>query len=121
MAPTGNPTPGDAELIQSCASNITSSTIVFVFFLLTFYALALWDRYLHLKLRESQRLQVDTRVYGATQVTVRPPSLKLTPPSTPAVKIVDVLPFPKDPQNLSPPPISRVENLNPSPFSARGD
>ncbi|KAJ7644631.1 hypothetical protein FB45DRAFT_1021387 [Roridomyces roridus] len=117
MAPTATSTTGDAE---PCTSHITSSTIVFMFFLLTFYALALWDRYLHLKLRESQRLQPDTMVYGSTQITVRPPSLKLTPPSSPAVKDANELPFPKDPQSLSPPPSSRDEN--PSPFSsARGD
>ncbi|KAJ7366299.1 hypothetical protein DFH08DRAFT_833940 [Mycena albidolilacea] len=50
-------------------SRMSTCTIVFVALLLVFYALALWDRWLNLKLRESQMLAVPTtaRFYGATQ------------------------------------------------------
>ncbi|KAJ7776776.1 hypothetical protein DFH07DRAFT_797699 [Mycena maculata] len=43
-----------------CSNNsgMPVCALVFVFFLLVFYALALWDRWLHLKLRESEKLKV---------------------------------------------------------------
>ncbi|KAJ7258734.1 hypothetical protein B0H12DRAFT_1109305 [Mycena haematopus] len=42
------------------ASRASTCTILFMALLLVFYALALWDRWLNLKLRESQKLQGTT-------------------------------------------------------------
>ncbi|KAJ7609811.1 hypothetical protein FB45DRAFT_1066404 [Roridomyces roridus] len=126
MAPTSN----DLELIpcMGCTSYITPGTIIFVFFCLTFYALALWDRYLHLKLRESQRLQqphAEPKEYGATRVIVLPrpraPAVQLTTPSSPRPGKEaewNVPPISKEPQFLCPPPISKDENPPPL-FSSR--
>ncbi|KAJ6554906.1 hypothetical protein DFH09DRAFT_1165877 [Mycena vulgaris] len=49
----------DLPLLIECSNNtgMSSCTIVFIFFILVFYALALWDRWLNLKLRESQKLR----------------------------------------------------------------
>ncbi|KIJ97571.1 hypothetical protein K443DRAFT_9777 [Laccaria amethystina LaAM-08-1] len=38
------------------------SGLLLVFFLLSFYALALWDRWLQLKMAESRRLQVVSKL-----------------------------------------------------------
>ncbi|KAJ7465075.1 hypothetical protein FB451DRAFT_1262552, partial [Mycena latifolia] len=58
-------------------------TILFIFFILVFYALALWDRWLILKLRESEKLRPHNNMppsYGATQNNVvRLPSVTITP------------------------------------------
>ncbi|KAJ7726518.1 hypothetical protein B0H16DRAFT_1592485 [Mycena metata] len=74
-----------------CSNNSSVPTcgLIFIFFLLVFYALALWDRWLNLKLRESQKLQYTApRLYGAIQESPsRPPSVSgvvITPPPRPA-------------------------------------
>ncbi|KAJ6455419.1 hypothetical protein C8R45DRAFT_1036300 [Mycena sanguinolenta] len=58
----------------SNGSRTSTCTIIFIAFLLVFYALALWDRWLNLKLRESQKLQAHTspQRYGATENLTRP-------------------------------------------------
>ncbi|KAJ7166367.1 hypothetical protein C8R43DRAFT_985705 [Mycena crocata] len=82
--PIPNETQTDVDIALphfECSNNsrISACTILFLFFVLVFYALALWDRWLNLKLRESQKLRLDTqRVYGAThsrsELTRPPPA-----------------------------------------------
>ncbi|KAJ6584434.1 hypothetical protein B0H19DRAFT_1105044 [Mycena capillaripes] len=73
MPPTPDQTQQDASSALppfiECSDNshVSTCTIAFIFLLLVFYALALWDRWLILKLRESQKLQAQPRLYGATQ------------------------------------------------------
>ncbi|KAJ7205636.1 hypothetical protein C8J57DRAFT_1405319 [Mycena rebaudengoi] len=82
-------TPVDIELglptLVQCSNNtsgVSSCAIIFVFFLLVFYALALWDRWLNLKLRETQKLQFsETRTYGATVLGSQTPITPSRPPS----------------------------------------
>ncbi|KAJ7046465.1 hypothetical protein C8F04DRAFT_345931 [Mycena alexandri] len=85
----------DADLglppLIECSNNssVPTCSLIFIFFLLVFYALALWDRWLNLKLRESQKLQyIAPRSYGAIQGSPsRPPSVSrviFTPPPRPA-------------------------------------
>lgn len=58
------------------------SGLILIFFLLSFYALALWDRWLQLKMAESRRLQAQQSFqnYGATDEITRShsPSLRLS-------------------------------------------
>ncbi|KAJ7196113.1 hypothetical protein GGX14DRAFT_700623 [Mycena pura] len=103
MPPVPNDSQLDADLGLSpfveCSSNSRTSTcaVIFILFMLVFYALALWDRWLNLKLRESQKLlrgsfpfkvstkpsvnafvalaQNTPRVYGATVVDSTSPGV----------------------------------------------
>ncbi|KAJ6455071.1 hypothetical protein C8R47DRAFT_1166464 [Mycena vitilis] len=86
MPPTPEQTQNDSgsvllPFMTDCSndSRVPICTVVFVFFLLAFYALALWDRWLNLKMRESQKLRTQTQMYGATQeCSTRPPSIDIT-------------------------------------------
>ncbi|KAJ7681478.1 hypothetical protein B0H17DRAFT_60773 [Mycena rosella] len=106
----------DLPPFTECSNNspLPTCSIIFVFFLLVFYALALWDRWLNLKLRESQKLQSHTtpQFYGATQSScVRLPAVTVTSaaPSTVAhpPKANDT---PSQDSHLAPPLFSVNEN-----------
>ncbi|KAJ7626636.1 hypothetical protein DFH06DRAFT_1228154 [Mycena polygramma] len=87
MPPTPEQTQNDSGSVlppftADCSNNsrVPICTIAFVFLLLAFYALALWDRWLNLKMRESQKLRTQTPMYGATQeCSTRPPSINIIP------------------------------------------
>ncbi|KAJ7068987.1 hypothetical protein B0H15DRAFT_871482 [Mycena belliarum] len=87
MAPEAN-TRLDATI--ECSSIPWMPTIystIFVFFLLALYALALWDRWLNLKFRESERLLAEAapHFYGSTRERpVRLPSVTITPAAAPS-------------------------------------
>lgn len=87
------------------------SGLILVFFLLTFYALALWDRWLQLKMVESRRLQAQQSFhnYGATDEITRShsPSLRLS--RSPSHSSTDSFPRAgnSSPLHLAPPTVAQ--------------
>ncbi|KAJ7162932.1 hypothetical protein C8R46DRAFT_1101907 [Mycena filopes] len=103
--------------------------LIFIFFLLVFYALALWDRWLNLKLRESQKLMVQytaapPRMYGAIQEHSRSPSPSPPPIARSSVRFPSPAPpAAADKVNLKAPELNQTQkddqrpsHLAPPPF-----
>ncbi|KAJ7062307.1 hypothetical protein C8F01DRAFT_1230708 [Mycena amicta] len=86
-------------------SRVSFCTAIFVFLILLFYALALWDRWLNLKLRETNLrekrallvAQTSPRFYGTTSEPSTPKNIKSTNAERLVLPEITITPPPSPP------------------------